>query len=87
MTTIAEMARDLVDEWRDSGTGDAAEYVTENAADQVPMMTTTLFAMVVNDNALAFLDAPIEGGEPFRVLHSAIAAEVERVALEMIESE
>lgn len=87
--TVQEIAAEIVQEWHDEGrTGDsqdAVEFVAERAADAVPVMTTVLFQMVVEDNTLAFLDSPEDSGEPFRALAGAIGQEIERLAVAGIE--
>lgn len=91
--TVQQLASDVVEEWHDliadglHVDDDLERFVAEAAAEAVPSMTTMLFQMVVDDNSLAFLEAKIDGGEPFTVLASAIGAAIERRALELIRDE
>ncbi len=84
MTTVQKLALQVFEEWVDADRPDAQVFIAAASADAVPVMTTMLFQMVVDDNTLAFLDSPYDESEPFRVLHSAIVDEVERLALELV---
>lgn len=87
-TTLASLVEEVVEDWNDNDRPTpATEFVSAAAQEAVPVMTTELFKMVVDDNSLAFLDSSFEGREPFAVLATAIAGEVERLAMERIEAE
>ena len=77
---VAELAQEVFEDWKEAGEPSRDSFLDENADQSVPCMTTELFQMVVDDNSLAFLDAPSDESEPFRVLASAIGAEVARLA-------
>lgn len=48
------------------------EYLRTAVDGQVSPMTTELFSLVVNDNALAFLDYEGDASDPFTCLRGAI---------------
>lgn len=93
-TTIESLIADAiteVDEWIDDHP-EADEDALHAAAneiirEQVPPMTTTLFHLVVDDNALAFEDVDTETETtPFNVLFEAVAQKIGQAVREHLES-
>lgn len=75
--TIRRLAQEAWDEITDE-TGDTDDEALRIAADeQVTSMTTLLFQLVVEDNALGFLEYDGEATNPFDVLRGAIVEAVE----------
>lgn len=86
LTTDAEA--DLIEWLDDNPDADAsaiATFIDETATEAVPVMTTTLFQMVVDDNSLAFIDAETDSSEPFTCLSAAIRSEIEKHLTKFIE--
>jgi hypothetical protein len=54
------------------------KFIASTAADETPVMTTSLFQLVVDDNSIAFYEANIESAEPFAVLSNAVMTAIER---------
>lgn len=79
MTSIQSIVNDAVEEataWLDDNPS-ATESAREQALDEiitsnVPVMTTVLFQLVVDDNSLAFEDLERENDTPFTALQEAV---------------
>lgn len=84
-TTIHTLKRDAAaefEEWvedhPDATEDEWSSAAREIARDTTPVMTTTLFALAVHDNEVAFYEADGDSSEPFAVLFDAVARAIEQ---------
>jgi hypothetical protein len=76
-------------EWLDDHPGEDPEghAIAEIVGSHVPTMTTTLFQLVVDDNALGFEDVEVaDDTTPFNVLFEAVRQRIEEAVREHLEN-